>query len=287
MTTEKEGKVILEGDLLTFSSSDYYKDWTVTLDRIVVIGEYTTSEGPFVPDYFSIIIDDTETWHMLPHGAAGYQEAFDRIAKLFETNWSYGLANITDYASRVMWPGILENKPAFRFDLCPAAGWLSKLWGPEYAISLSCPVRAYLKSLAAKRPHEHLEDRLPAEIQAAARVSDIGEYAWRKEDLDRVLQAASERGLACIGGRLRFIKDITYDFYLLTFEPKPRQRNESWGDYVTRTRCEVAVQVEQSWKSKRRLRKSMLSWPAVRQPVKDERIDVLEYVWLVLYFERE
>lgn len=92
--------------------------WTVPLHRLRVIGEYTTDGGPWVDDYFIVLVaaDPFETL-VAPVEAEGALLA--DMSEHLGVVLSHGLANRTDLASRVLWPPELRDRPVFDFHPVP------------------------------------------------------------------------------------------------------------------------------------------------------------------------
>ncbi len=78
-------------------------------------------------------------------------------------------------------------------------------------------------------------DLLPADVQAAADWR-LGEAAWRRADLDRLAQAASEAAVACIGGQVQLrLPGEMYELYWTDYDPAPRREGEIWSVFATRS----------------------------------------------------
>jgi hypothetical protein len=92
--------------------------WTVPLHRLRVIGEYTTDGGPWFDDYFIVLVaaNPFETL-VAPVEAEGtlLADLSDRLGVVV----SHGLANRPDFASRVLWPPELRDRPLFDFHQVP------------------------------------------------------------------------------------------------------------------------------------------------------------------------
>jgi hypothetical protein len=131
--------------------------WTMRLDAIVLVAEYTTNSGPWVDDWFLVL------WELDHSSLRTAQVSVDEnvgklvIAKLAERSKDMielGLVNSTDWRSRVVWPPSLKG--ANYFKLTPfyepgASGWLKhKMFGPPLDLGLTDEVRFYLQSVRNK-----------------------------------------------------------------------------------------------------------------------------------------
>lgn len=143
-----QGTITLEDNTLAFTA-EHYDNWTVSVDDIAVIGEYTTSEGPWLPDYFWVVVQRQGVWHIVPNGAKNCMDAFRSLQGRLGGNWKYGLCGSVDIASYTVWPGVLAGKPLFTFTALPITGWRRLIFflGPDFKIDLTDEVKAYLRSL--------------------------------------------------------------------------------------------------------------------------------------------
>jgi len=79
------------------------------------------------------------------------------------------------------------------------------------------------------------ESFLPTDLLSCA--SKRGhEYAWRKQDLLTVADAAEHAGLASDGWQVQFrTPDGACELCWSSFDPEERRKSESWSQYVTRS----------------------------------------------------
>ena len=80
-----------------------------------------------------------------------------------------------------------------------------------------------------------LEDLLPANLLALAdwRWREAG---WRRDCLDELAQAATDRGLATIGGQVQLrLPDALAELYWRDYDPSPRREGEGWTVFVARS----------------------------------------------------
>jgi hypothetical protein len=85
---------------------------------IAVVGEYTTNTGPFFDDYFLVVVFHSGKFIEVPTDKAN--DVIDRLEKAIGEKIVFGLANITDFASRVIYPSQLKGRPLFDFSFPPS-----------------------------------------------------------------------------------------------------------------------------------------------------------------------
>ena len=66
----------------------------------------------------------------------------------------------------------------------------------------------------------------------------------------------------------------------------PRQGDEDWPTYVTRSAHETLTAFRRLWETVDFTNEAM-QWEFIRQKVQVEGIDPLNYLWFVLYFDVE
>jgi hypothetical protein len=131
------------------------------------------------------------------------------------------------------------------------------------------------------------EDRLPLALRDKAAISAGGEYAWRKDDIEDVIQAARVVGLVPIGGQVQFqFPDGTCEAYWLCYSASPQAANEPWATYVERSAQEVATQFGHLCATTDFAHEAM-QWDFIRQKVQADGINPLDHLWFVLYFGAE
>lgn len=102
--------------------------WQVALEKIRVIGEYTTTDGPFGDDCFFVFLT-CDAWYEASFYAEGRDSVLMELKRRLQHPVHCELTFSTDVASRVMWPPHLEGQPLFDFIAKPAgSNVLSRLW---------------------------------------------------------------------------------------------------------------------------------------------------------------
>jgi hypothetical protein len=123
-------------------------DWK----SIAVVGEYTTSSGPYFDDHFLVLISQDGEIMEFPT-----QELTDslkiEIERALGIQMEYGLCNVAQEASRVIFPPNFLEHPLFQFSLhVPGSlGEFAKSlgrFGDQIDKRLTDEIQAYLRGLA-------------------------------------------------------------------------------------------------------------------------------------------
>ncbi|MEX0936656.1 MAG: hypothetical protein WDZ59_02270 [Pirellulales bacterium] len=126
-------------------SSDVLGAWSVEIDRIKVIGEMTTEEGPFADDYFLVLVTGPDDWYLASSYARGRDEVVSALREHLHADLEFTLTGSTDLTSRVLWPEALRGRDLLVFrDDSPGGVWdrIRQLWSPrKVAMSLTDEVR--------------------------------------------------------------------------------------------------------------------------------------------------
>jgi hypothetical protein len=123
----------------------------ITSRDVLVVGEFTTESGPYADDYFVVVVLRTGNVVEVPTDAA--DEIHAELERLTGTALAVGLANRTDFASRVLYPPALRDHPLYEFTPAPrAAGLLHRLADRVLPLRRSVftkEVAAYVESIRA------------------------------------------------------------------------------------------------------------------------------------------
>lgn len=107
------GKVRLQGDKVFWD----YGNKTIlqiNLNDIVVIGEYTNSDGPYFDDWFLTFVTKDGQWQNIPLYADNIDELTEYLTNKFQQDLSVTyLANSTEWKSIVRYPTHLRGKTLF------------------------------------------------------------------------------------------------------------------------------------------------------------------------------
>lgn len=131
------------------------------------------------------------------------------------------------------------------------------------------------------------EDKLPQRIKEKAKISTGGEYSWRKNDIEEVIDCAQKLGLACIGGQPQFqLPDGTCELYWINYDSTERKHEELWGDYVNRTAQEVKAEFHRRC-IETDFEKEAKEFYFLKDKMKEKDFKSTDYLYFVLYFNDE
>lgn len=137
----QSGVINFDGSLISYTSS-HYGSFTFPLSEVAVIGEFTTDNGPYIDDWFLVFVPDRgRGWFEASMYAEGIDSMREQLsAALGSSIYGAGLFASTDFASRILWPAALGDRPLFTFSLVTASSFLRRLKLsilPEVSRSLS------------------------------------------------------------------------------------------------------------------------------------------------------
>ena len=126
--------------------------WTLTIDSIILIAEYTTNEGPHVDDYFLVFVTAEENklfFSTCSFYVDGRDEALSVLQERLGSPIQLGLQGSTEWRSQVAWPARIAGSEYFTFAEIPPKTLLERvkkrLLGPAQEYAISKPVRNYLE----------------------------------------------------------------------------------------------------------------------------------------------
>ena len=94
------GAVYIEDDNLVWRTADDSMV-KVNLNGVVLIGEYTTDEGPHFDDWFLTFVYADSTWDKVSVYADKIDEIIEYLQRRFNFNSSFHLANSTAWNSNI------------------------------------------------------------------------------------------------------------------------------------------------------------------------------------------
>ena len=131
------------------SSLEPELSWSVEIDDILLIAEYTTNEGPYCDDYFLVFVTRSYIYQCTFY-ANGTDMVIQTLSEMFNAPLQLKLCNSTDWNSRVIWPVHLEGSEYFQFTKVKPDSLLSKtrktLLGSQLEYKLAEPIQAILKT---------------------------------------------------------------------------------------------------------------------------------------------
>jgi hypothetical protein len=105
------GHVYLEEGILRFSSMA--EKWELEVANIEAIIEYTTEEGPYMCDYFLVMIDRNCYEYRLPTEAKCFSEVLQRLEVRLGFKLRMSLTFSTNFRSRVLFPEDLFGQEGY------------------------------------------------------------------------------------------------------------------------------------------------------------------------------
>ncbi|MFN0069226.1 MAG: hypothetical protein ACKVYV_16520 [Limisphaerales bacterium] len=103
------GELSCDGDVITYHSS--LVDWSVPIKDVRLIAEYTSSDGPYIDDYFFVFLTAPENgWHEASFYAKGSDETLAILSRSVGAPLKCKLCASTEYRTRIMWPPHLNDQ---------------------------------------------------------------------------------------------------------------------------------------------------------------------------------
>ncbi len=81
--------------------------------EIALLGEYTTSEGPFIDDHFLVVITTTGEISEIALDGPGSSSLLANLTEKLGSDLSLRLCNRADFSSAVIFPKQFLNEPLF------------------------------------------------------------------------------------------------------------------------------------------------------------------------------
>ena len=126
--------------------------WTVSVDDLILVAEYTTNEGPFVDDYYLIFCSigaERAVFATCTFYAEGRDATLRSLSDRLGSPLELVLCGSTAWASRVLWPSSMVGEPYFSFEIAEPRHVLNRLqrfvFGPTTERFLSDPVQRYIR----------------------------------------------------------------------------------------------------------------------------------------------
>ena len=111
-TIDMKDKLYIKGSKLIYELDSENK-WELLIEKIKLIGEYTTSAGPYTDDYFFVFIEKEDEWWQAPTTAIEHEAFWRELGLKLGTSLVPGLAASVDWKTRVIFPPELEDKSLF------------------------------------------------------------------------------------------------------------------------------------------------------------------------------
>ena len=107
----ESGLLLFDGSHISYISDDYGR-FSVPLHDVAVVGEFTTSEGPFIDDWFLVFVPRSgDRWFAASVYADGTSELLAHLSTILGCALPLALANSARRANRIIWPAALADRP--------------------------------------------------------------------------------------------------------------------------------------------------------------------------------
>jgi len=113
---------------------------SLELDDVVLVGEYVTPEGPYLDDYFIVVVDTSGQEYDFAIRDPEVEPFLEKCKSHFESDFELRLCSKTDFSSRVMHPKALRGKSIFEYHPVKTSLFrlIASFWTQEYTRTY-CP----------------------------------------------------------------------------------------------------------------------------------------------------
>lgn len=129
--------------------------WSIAIEDLVLIAEYTTKHRPDCDDYFLVFVtrESGELFYLEVTGCAGgIPEVFEKLETCVGCELDLTLQSSNDWASRVVWPQALAGSAFYEFEEVAPVGWRERIrsWlkGKQVTRRVTDPVLRFLSESA-------------------------------------------------------------------------------------------------------------------------------------------
>ncbi|WP_192820971.1 hypothetical protein [Rufibacter sp. LB8] len=105
-------KLAITDNILSYEIDPENK-WSLEIDKIKFIGEYTTSAGPMADDWFFVFADSVDQWWQVPALAVDHNNFWTDIGKKLDSEIAPNLFASTSWATSIIYPKSLEKQELF------------------------------------------------------------------------------------------------------------------------------------------------------------------------------
>ena len=122
------GMIQFDGTLITYTSPAY-GSFSIPLSEVAIIGEFTTDNGPFIDDWFIVFVPHSgHDWFEASMYAGGIEPLRRQLSEVLGASIDgVTLFASTDFASGIVWPPTLANRPLFTFSSVKGSGFFSRI----------------------------------------------------------------------------------------------------------------------------------------------------------------
>jgi hypothetical protein len=131
MTTDKKqenisGRTYIKDEKIIWDSDEGFLS-QIPIKDIKIIGEYTTSDGPFKDDWFFVFILDSDDIRKVSAYATGTEVMLRQVGQRINAELSGQLANSANWKTNVLWPTSLCGQEIFKLTQKEPTGTWDKI----------------------------------------------------------------------------------------------------------------------------------------------------------------
>ena len=105
-----------------------HSTWSLPVEEIRLIAEYTNSDGPHLDDYFLVFMTAAENgWHEASFYAKGRDTVLSALSAMLGSPIECGLCDSVEYKTRILWPAHLKDQPLMDIIPSPKQNWWQKV----------------------------------------------------------------------------------------------------------------------------------------------------------------
>ena len=101
--------------------------WSLRLEQVFVIGEYTNANGPWLDDYFLVFVAADKRLFEVSYYAEGLPAFLSDLKLALGGQLQTALANSTHWNTRILWPFSAAGRPLFELAQVQPRGFWQRL----------------------------------------------------------------------------------------------------------------------------------------------------------------
>jgi len=146
MAKKTSNRLLLDGTVIRYESAPE-RSWTLSATEVLLFGEYTNSDGPYLDDYYLVFVNSIGKSFEASVYSEGRDAFFKSLGEHFGLSLEFMLVGSAEPASNVLWPKELAGKPLYSFAPKPP-----ETIGEKLLCLLGCPTLSvsYSKDVLAK-----------------------------------------------------------------------------------------------------------------------------------------
>jgi hypothetical protein len=128
----RTNKLTIQDDKVVYEL-DSQNSWTLDIEKIKFIGEYTTTAGSLADDWFFVFADTIDMWWQAPTTAVDHKQFWKQLGQKLNCEIAPGLFASTNWATNVIYPKSLDGQELFvlvKVEAKPKTFW-QKLFGAD------------------------------------------------------------------------------------------------------------------------------------------------------------